>query len=95
MKNISGFHNPGGFQYDRYLNRQDIYATGHIQGEADIILIRRHLANPVWQVLADYRLDFKRLIQSNAKTPEREILEAMTLGNQKNIPQDIRDLLGY
>ena len=91
VKNISGFHNPGGFRYDRYMNRQGIYASGYISCDADIVLIRRNAGNPFWQFLTDYRLNFKQLLQSNARTPEREILEAMTLGNQKNIPQDVRD----
>lgn len=91
VKKIAGFHNPGGFNYERYLHRQGIYVSGFVTGRADIILIRHQQANPFRQALEDYRLYFKRLLYANAPTPGREILEAMTLGNSKVIPQDVRD----
>lgn len=91
VKKISGFHNPGGFHYERYLNRQGIFVSGFVTGRADIILIRHQQANPFRQALEDYRLYFKRLLYANAPTPGRDILEAMTLGNSKVIPQDVRD----
>ncbi len=91
VKKISGFHNPGGFNYERYLNRQGIFVSGYVTGQADIVLIRHQQANRFRQALEDYRLYLKRLIYANAPTPEREILEAMTIGNQKTIPPAILD----
>lgn len=91
VKKISGFHNPGGFHLEKTFNRQGIFAAGYIAGEADIILIRHQTGNRFLQILSDYRFYLKRLIDDNTTNPENAILEAMMLGNQGNIPQDVRD----
>lgn len=91
VKPIAGFHNPGGFDYQRYLNRQSIFVSGFISGAQDIILIRRHWKSSLPYAVDHFRQYLNRLIYAHAQTPEREILEAMTTGNQKAIPADIRD----
>lgn len=91
VKAISGFRNPGGFDYQKHLKRQGVFASGSILGPQDIIVIRRHWNPSLSSTVDHFRQSLKRLIDSNADTPEREILEAMTIGNQKAIPADIRD----
>ena len=91
VKLISGFHNPGGFDYQRYLNRQGIFVSGFISGSRDIILIRQHWINTLPAFIDRFRLYLKSIIYLNANTPEREIIEAMTIGNQKAIPREIQD----
>jgi len=91
IKTIQTFHNPGGFQYQRYLNRKGIYASGFVADRSGIVLLRSHSANPAWQKLESMRSYFKEIIRINAPTPQREILEAMTLGSQKGIPQPVLD----
>ena len=91
LKKISSFHNPGGFDYERYMNLQGIYATGHVYNNSDMILLRQNTASGIRLKLETFRLYLKEIIYSNASTPQREIIEAMTIGNQNTIPVDVRN----
>jgi len=91
IKKIQSFNNPGSFNYQRYLNRQGIYVSGFVADNAGIVLIRHNSANGIKLKLEMFRLYLKHLIYANAPSPQREIIEAMTIGNQKAIPEDVRD----
>ena len=91
IKNIRSFHNPGSFDYERYLKRQGIYVSGFVANSAGIVLIRHDAASGIKLKLETFRLYLKRLIHANAPSPQREIIEAMTIGNKKAIPPDVRD----
>lgn len=91
LKKIHNFQNPGGFDYERFLHRQGIFATGFIPDSSGIILLRKNSANRFRSQLETFRLYLKEIIYTNAPAPQREIIEAMTLGNQTAIPADIRD----
>ncbi len=91
VKKIQSFHNPGSFDYERYLNRRDIYVSGFVANHAGIVLIRHNSGSSIHLKLETFRLYLRDLIYKNALSPQREIIEAMTLGNQKAIPQDVRE----
>ena len=91
IRKIQSFHNPGSFDNERYLNRQGIYASGFVADASGIILIRHRAAGGVISKLETFRQHLRDLIYDNAPSPHREILEAMIIGNQKAIPQNIRD----
>ncbi|HEX7415594.1 MAG TPA: DNA internalization-related competence protein ComEC/Rec2 [Smithellaceae bacterium] len=91
LKKIQSFQNPGGFDYERYMNLQGIYATGFIANSSNIILLRQNTASGIRLKLETFRLYLKQIIYQNASTPQREIIEAMTIGNQNAIPADVRD----
>lgn len=91
IKRIQSFHNPGSFNYERTLNRQGIYVSGFVANAAGIILIRHNSASGIKLKLESFRLRLKHLIYAHAPSPQREILEAMTIGNSKAIPQEVRD----
>ncbi len=91
IKIIQSFNNPGSFNYQRYLNRQGIYVSGFVANQAGIVLIRHNSANGIMLKLEMFRLSLKHLIYANAPSPQREIIEAMTIGNQKAIPEEVRD----
>ena len=91
IKKIQSFHNPGGFDYERYLNRRGIYVSGFVADRASIVLIRHNSASGIQLKLETFRSYLKQLIYANAPSPQREIIEAMTIGNQKAIPEDVRD----
>lgn len=91
IKNIQSFHNPGSFDYERYLKRQGIHVSGFIANSAGIVLIRHNAASGIKLKLETFRSYLKRIIYANAPSPQREIIEAMTIGNQKAIPPDVRD----
>jgi len=91
LKKIQSFQNPGGFNYERYMNLQGIYATGFVANNSNIILLRQNTASGIKLKLETFRLYLKEIIYQNASTPQREIIEAMTIGNQNAIPADVRD----
>ena len=91
LKRIHNFNNPGGFDFERHLNLQGIYATGFITDNSKIILLRQNSASSIKLKLESFRLYLKQIIYKNAPSPQREIIEAMTIGNQKAIPVDLRD----
>jgi competence protein ComEC len=91
LKKIQSFQNPGGFDYERYMNLQGIYATGFVANNSQIVLLRQNTASGIRLKLETFRLYLKRIIYQNASTPQREIIEAMTIGNQKAIPAAVRD----
>ena len=56
-----------------------------------MILLRKNSANRLKAHLESYRLYLKEIIYQNAPSPQREIIEAMILGNQTAIPLNIKD----
>lgn len=91
IKKIQSFYNPGSFDYKRFLNRRGIYVSGFLSNPASIVLIRHDAANSIRLKLEIFRSHLKQLIYSNASSPEREIIEAMTIGNQNAIPRWVLD----
>jgi competence protein ComEC len=91
LKKIQSFQNPGGFNYERYMTLQGIYASGFVANNSNIILLRQNTASGIRLKLETFRLYLKDIIYQNASTPQREIIEAMTIGNQKAIPASVRD----
>jgi len=91
VRKIESFNNPGCFDYGRHLRRKGIYVSGYVSGRAGIVLIRQGAANPFVRKLENHRLSLTKLIYANASSPQREIIEAMILGNKKSIPADVRD----
>ena len=91
LKRIHNFNNPGDFDYERYLKLQGIYASGFINSSEGIALLRKNSASGIKVKLELFRAYLKQIIYKNAASPQREILEAMTIGNQKAVPADMRD----
>jgi len=91
IKRIQSFYNPGGFNYERYMNMKNIYATAYVSNSAKIILLRKNAANALKGKIERYRLYLKKMLQQYAPSPQREIIEAMTLGNRSGIPTELRD----
>ncbi|MBN1548600.1 MAG: ComEC family competence protein, partial [Syntrophaceae bacterium] len=85
------FNNPGGFDYREYLFRKGILQRATITHPADLILIRRGLGNPVKACIESYRDRLRNFVSQHTDSPEREILLAMILGEQKTIPDDLRE----
>ncbi|KUG24472.1 metallo beta-lactamase superfamily hydrolase [hydrocarbon metagenome] len=91
LKNPHNFNNPGRFDFESHMKLQGIYATGFISDNSKVILLRQKTANFAKLKLESFRNYLKHIIYNNASSPQREIIEAMTIGNQNEIPADIRD----
>lgn len=90
-RKIRNFNNPGGFDYQRYLQRKGIYATGFIADASGIILLRKESSGNIRLRLEHFRTYLKQIIYANANSPAREIIEAMLLGDQYAISAEIRE----
>ena len=91
LRKIENFNNPGALNYKRLMNLQGIYISGYIHDASDIILLRKQPSFGVHRMIESFRLYLKRIIGNHAPMPEKSIIEAMTLGNQNEIPSVIRD----
>ena len=91
LRRVRNFHNPGGFDYERHLKFQGILVRGFIPDDSRIILLRKGLGNPLRQRLEGVRAQIRSFVDLHAPFPEREIVKACILGDQQEIPREIRD----
>jgi competence protein ComEC len=91
LRKVRNFHNPGGFNYERYLRFQDVLLRGSVADDARIVVIRKGYGNPVRKKLEDMRASIRTFIDMHAPAPEKEIIKACILGDQQQIPKEIRD----
>ncbi|MDI6775928.1 MAG: DNA internalization-related competence protein ComEC/Rec2 [Syntrophales bacterium] len=85
------FNNPGGFDYERYLRYRNILVRGAISDPSGIVVLRENQGNRWKTTLERFRGKIRRLIRENSPTPAGEIIQAMTLGERKEIPEDVRE----
>ena len=79
LKAPHSFRNPGGFDYEKHIKYKGIMVRGFIKDSAGIVILRENQANIVKTQLERLRKNIKKLIQENAPSPEREIIQAMIL----------------
>lgn len=87
----SNFSNPGGFDYERYLRYRGIWVRGFIGQSSHIVVLREGAGHPATLALDAFRRHLKQLIRNHAPTPVAEIIQASILGNQREIPRDVRE----
>ena len=91
LKIPRSFHNPGGFDYEKYLRFKGILVQGFINNPANLIILRENQGQPLRMQLEAFRRHLKTVIRANAGSPAGEIIQAMILGDQKEIPKEIQD----
>ena len=91
LKPINNFRNPGGFDVRKYYERQGVYATGFVEGDEYILSFGRDRAySPVIYSLDKLRLEYGNFVRTSFSSPENEILNALTIGDDGGIPPDVR-----
>ena len=91
LRRPHNFNNPGGFDYERYLRYRNILVRGSISDPSCIAVLRENQGNRWKTTLERFRGNIRRLIRENSPTPAREIIQAMVLGEQREIPKDVRE----
>jgi competence protein ComEC len=91
LRRPHNFNNPGGFDYERYLRYRNILVRGSISDPSGIAVLRENKGNRWKATLEMFRGNVRRLIRENSPTPAGEIIQAMTLGEQREIPEDVRE----
>lgn len=85
------FSNPGGFDYERYLRFRGILVRGFVNDAAGIIILRREIGNPLRIRLERFRELIRKTILDTAPDTEGRIIQAMILGDQKEIPKEVME----
>ena len=91
LRTPHNFNNPGSFDYEKYLHFRNILVRGSINDSAGIVVMRENQGNPYKETLERFRGKVRRLIRENAPTPAGEIIQAMILGEKREIPEDVRE----
>ena len=91
LKLPHNFQNPGGFDYVKYLRYKGIMVRGFISDAATIIVLRENQGNIFKQRLEGFRAYLKKFIMENSSSPQGEIIQAMILGDQKEIPKEVME----
>ncbi len=91
LKAPHNFQNPGGFDYVRYLKYKGIMVRGFIKDAKKIVILRENQGNIFKQRLERFRSSLKKFIMENSPSPEGEIIQAMILGDQKEIPKEVME----
>lgn len=91
LRKPHNFHNPGSFDYEKHLRAQGIMVQGTVYAPSDMVLIKTGLGNPFKMGLERLRSRLRQVIAENSSTPEREIIQALLLGETKQIPPLIRE----
>jgi competence protein ComEC len=89
LKKPRNFNNPGGFDYERRLRFENISYLGFINDKSRLIVLREGQGNAFRNKIEEFRSRIRQLINRNAPFPEQTILQAMILGNSKEIPQPV------
>ncbi len=84
----SNFKNPGAFDYEGFLQRQDIWATASVRGGPKG-LVWMEQASP--GVLEKFRRQVKKIISQTAKDDALALLEVLVLGERDAPSKDLRE----
>ncbi len=85
------FHNPGGFDYETYLRFRGILVRGFVKDAAGFVVLRRERGNPLRTMLEHFRDLIRNTILEKAPGTEGKIIQAMILGDQKEIPREVME----
>ncbi|MGA2330925.1 MAG: DNA internalization-related competence protein ComEC/Rec2 [Syntrophales bacterium] len=91
LKVPHNFQNPGGFDYAKYLRYKGVMVRGFIKDPAGIVILRENQGNIFKLYLEGFRAHSKKFIMENTSSPEGEIIQAMILGDEKEIPKDVME----
>lgn len=78
LRQPRGFMNPGGLDYERWLFRQDIVATGYVRESAQ----NRRVAEAGWSPLALRQSLRERIAARAGASPARGVLNALLIGDR-------------
>ena len=89
MREPGSFLNPGGFDYAAYLAQNGIFATVSVRTGGDITLVKR--GTGVFRTVQDWRERIRQAFLAETKGPGSAILQAMVLGEEGGLMDELRD----
>ncbi|MBE0556938.1 MAG: ComEC family competence protein, partial [Proteobacteria bacterium] len=85
------FGNPGGFDYEKYLRIRGILARAFVNDATGVVVLRRETGNAFRTRMERFRNLIRKSILENAPGTEGKIIQAMILGDQKEIPNEVME----
>ena len=92
LKRPGGFRNLGGFDYEHYLAFQRIYCIGFLPDGRQWVKLGTHPPHPLLFQIERWRDSIRGFLMREAEFPFSSIFQALVLGEQGNIPEEIREL---
>jgi len=91
LKLPHNFDNPGGFDYESYLRSRGILVRAFVNDSTGIVVLRHETGNLIRTRMERFRDLVRKSIQETAPNTEGKIIQAMILGDQKEIPKETMD----
>jgi competence protein ComEC len=86
-----GFRNPGGFSYERHLALERIHTVGFLSEKKGWVKLGEGLKNPVTLRVERWRDSIRNFLNREASSPASAIFKALVLGEQGDIPEEIKE----
>jgi competence protein ComEC len=87
---IRNFHNPGGFDYERYMVRQGIGVTTYVNGK-NVKLLGHNTYGRISETVSAMRQDIIHFINTYTRGQPRAVLKALLVGERNEIRGPLRD----
>jgi len=91
LRRPRNFGNPGAFDYVGLLRDRGIHVRTFLPDARGIVLIRARQGHPLKAAIESYRTRLKSFVYANTPSPQAEIIQAMVLGDQNEIPVSVRE----
>jgi len=86
-----GFHNPGGYSYERHLAFERIHTIGFLSKEKDLVKLGEGFKNPFHLQMESWRDHIRQFLETEANPLSSGIAKALVLGEQGDIPEEVKE----
>jgi competence protein ComEC len=86
-----GFHNPGGFSYERHLAFDRIHTIGFLSGEKGLVKMGEGYKNPFFLQMESWRDHIRQFLEREGNPLSSGISKALVLGEQGDIPEEVKE----
>src|SRR4030043_473419 len=86
-----GFHNPGGFSYERHLAFEQVHTIGFLSEEKGLVKLGGGFKNPFLLQGESWRDHIRQFLEREANPLSSSISKALVLGEQGDIPEEVKE----
>jgi competence protein ComEC len=86
-----GFHNPGGFSYERHLAFEQVHTIGFLSEEKGLVKLGEGFKNPFLLQVESWRDHIRDFLEREARPLTAGIFKALVLGEQGDIPEEVKE----
>jgi competence protein ComEC len=86
-----GFHNPGGFSYERHLAFERIHTIGFLSEEKGLVKLGEGFKNPFLLQVESWRDHIRDFLGKEVNPLSSGIFKALVLGEQGDIPEEVKE----